>query len=1027
MILFFTTAFASSSNFAAYPENRIVLMQEILDRTSLKQWQKEITKALASLSIEEAVKLEFRINTISTTSGLKRSVGTTNLTTLFIQKERKMWQDVWLHGIERLYKGYDHLVKEEYTQALNELGGVGKIVPQQITRKVLAELTNIPPELGGPDYIKASIDEIIDGGYYWVDCPGCPSYSNQEIQPGIDGYLKKIKNYKINVSADVINQYNQRVDHFNGFNVEMLRAEAYRGLGDFRAAEQIYRRLLFPKPDRFGERFAPFQLSDAERKLIRIRRATNFLAWGDHFFRSAHGLIPQDQQASLDSAKVKYQSAVDQFPAALFALIENDKLHIDSRIARANQLDEQLLSELSGMPTGGGSWGMQSDQPSGGGVWGQATNPLVIEAVSHAKMQMFKIDKHLNYLGYTEGYVPAQRYAFLFNRAKEYANLAIQTELRYIQFKKEAEDQEYQVRLLQQESQIAGYPAQMARLRQKIAEDRISQATLRLNAIDKQIHDLRNPGFFGQFFGAIKMFAGVAAAPFSGGSSLAITASMGTTFGSWMAGQISNEMSTDSKIAALLRQQQAVRFDKSMATKQAVIAGLEESIARIKQDFVYENMRYLETKELTRELYFNLAKSLKRIKQTYLDAGIRTAYLTERALAFESDRPDLQFVKFDYGRAELKNLMAGDFLLQDLLMMEYDRTLSLKQRNHVKHVISLRQKYPIQFVQFLHSGEMIFATELYDFDKAYPGTYQRRLRRVELAIQGLVGPEGFKGSLTNFGTFIVRTKDGTLGTSTARLLPTEAKLNQAYREMITRGLSSVEVGGVHAYQLPSARLVLSKYDLRRDGVIFPAEVEVRETFEDFGLGGVWKLELPKNLNDVDYRTIADVQVILYFDAFYDAELENKVKTLVQKYEHELTNGKPLDRVAMFSLRHHFPDEFFGISGGAVAFELLHGDFPLYAENKKVKKVIVQAVDKDGRGLQGIGMTITHTGSSGLTINALTGADGFSSDPTKMSDLPLSDQVAITGAWNIKLTNTAQASQVADLIVFIQYEFEEKST
>lgn len=410
-------------------------------------------------------------------------------------------------------------------------------------------------------------------------------------------------------------------------------------------------------------------------------------------------------------------------------------------------------------------------------------------------------------------------------------------------------------------------------------------------------------------------------------------------------------------------------------------------------------------------------------------------YLAERALAFESGRSNLQFVKFDYELSVIKGLLAGDFLKQDLVMMENDRVLALKQRNHVKHVISLRDNYPIEFAQFLETGIMDFATSPYEFDKAYPGTYQRRLKRVEIAIQGLVGPEGFKGSLTNLGSFVVRSKDRTLGTS------------QASQGVLIAVFTMPKLMfGVDAYSLPPARLVLSSYDIRRDQLIFPPETEIREVFEGFGPSGLWRLEIPKNINDVDYRTIADVKLVLYFDAHYHQDLEKKmvgyydtvknvwVKGLIQDYEEEKAKGKQLDRIAMFSLRQHFPDEFFGFTGffgstdGEVSFELLDGDFPLYMTDKKVKKVIVRAVHRDGRGLDNINMEIkklTNT-THQFQLQKTTLPDGYTEDlkTSAISVLGPSERVPIVGTWSIKL---ADFSEVHDLLVFFMYEYKEKKT
>jgi hypothetical protein len=156
---------------------------------------------------------------------------------------------------------------------------------------------------------------------------------------------------------------------------------------------------------------------------------------------------------------------------------------------------------------------------------------------------------------------------------------------------------------------------------------------------------------------------------------------------------------------------------------------------------------------------------------------------------------------------------------------------------------------------------------------------------------------------------------------------------------------------------------------------------------------------------------------------------------VEKYEEELTGKEQLDRVAMFSLRQHFPDEFFGFTGffgstgGEVSFELLEGDFPLYMRDKKVKKVIVRAVDKNGNGIKGLKMQIKKLATDpkkSLELQETTLADGYTVDlkAKTMSSLDTWKRVPIVGTWSIKLEDF---SKVHDLLVFFMYEYEEKKT
>jgi hypothetical protein len=508
-----------------------------------------------------------------------------------------------------------------------------------------------------------------------------------------------------------------------------------------------------------------------------------------------------------------------------------------------------------------------------------------------------------------------------------------------------------------------------------------------------------------------------------------------------MIGETKNQVRSNHEIASLEYERCAAAVDKAIAAKEGLIAEIEEKIANMQQIFMMENMNYLALREINQELLYALAKTLKQIKTRYIEAGVSMGFLAERALAFELGK-EVRFVKFDYEISALKGLLAGDFLKQDLEMMELSRVLALKQRNHVKHVISLRQLYPNEFANFIQTGVMNFSPGLYDFDKAYPGTYQRRLRRVEVVIHGRVGPEGLTGSLTNFGSFVVRSRDQTMSPKVRRLLPMGKEIRDAFKQLQARGLSVQEVGGLQVFVLPPERLVLSSYDIRQDEVVFPTSTEVREPFEGFGVTGLWRLELPRYLNDVDYRTISDVRVILYFDASYAPELEKKVggyydgdgkwvDGLVQKYEQEVSGSERLDQIAFISLRKRFPDAFSRLpDGGVVEFELFDGDFPLYMKEKEIKKLMLRALDKDGEGVQGIPVRLVRL-PDGPVIQAKTNGEGWAIDPKGTMDpkseklLPKAEFIPLVGLWKIELEDAGQASGINDLVVMFMFDYKER--
>lgn len=260
----------------------------------------------------------------------------------------------------------------------------------------------------------------------------------------------------------------------------------------------------------------------------------------------------------------------------------------------------------------------------------------------------------------------------------------------------------------------------------------------------------------------------------------------------------------------------------------------------------------------------------------------------ERSFENEYDT-EVNRIRFDYGRSELQGLLAGDFLLADVDQFSYDRLLETEKAVPVKAVISLADRYPFQFQQgFQRSGRIDFETSLEDFDRDHPGSFQRKLRRVELVVEGVVGPQGLCGTLTNSGVSYDRGRDGVRRTR---------------------------------FQKPET-MILSRYDMRNDGLAFLMDEErVLALFESSGAAAGWILDFPSATNDVDYQAITNIHLVLYFDAYFSESVRSVVRA-------ELAAGASYDHSAGFSLAYQFPEAFFELQyTGEVCFELQAGFLP----------------------------------------------------------------------------------------------------
>jgi hypothetical protein len=153
-------------------------------------------------------------------------------------------------------------------------------------------------------------------------------------------------------------------------------------------------------------------------------------------------------------------------------------------------------------------------------------------------------------------------------------------------------------------------------------------------------------------------------------------------------------------------------------------------------------------------------------------------------------------------------------------------------------------------------------------------------------------------------------------------------------------------------------------------------------------------------------------------------LEPKIKTLLRSYEAELAEGDQLDRFSVFYLRQQFPDSFFALQAGLAGLSLVKENFPSGLTHLQFKMVIGQALDPQGKGVPGVALEI---GRPDVVFNQarVTRSDGFSENlDVPPQTLPRDQRFPVIGAWQIRLSNPAQFTQLGDLIVFFMYAFEE---
>jgi len=132
----------------------------------------------------------------------------------------------------------------------------------------------------------------------------------------------------------------------------------------------------------------------------------------------------------------------------------------------------------------------------------------------------------------------------------------------------------------------------------------------------------------------------------------------------------------------------------AQAQARKAVAEQRVQIAQLQQRFAEDNRDFLDMKEFSAGLWYEMASQARRLSRRYLDMATEVAFLMERAYNAETER-GLSVIRFDYSRTPAGNLMGADFLLLDIDYFTLDHVTTVRSRKAlVKKVISMADRFP---------------------------------------------------------------------------------------------------------------------------------------------------------------------------------------------------------------------------------------------------------------------------------------------------------------------------------------------
>lgn len=387
-----------------------------------------------------------------------------------------------------------------------------------------------------------------------------------------------------------------------------------------------------------------------------------------------------------------------------------------------------------------------------------------------------------------------------------------------------------------------------------------------------------------------------------GGSNIAAMLSAFSMVSKAKASMLSYEATLAAKLASYERRQQEWTLQSNLAAheitqlnKQLRGAQIRESIVERELKNHQQQIRNAEDievfltdeksgKKTNQGFYAWLRREVRGLYSQAFQFAYDVAKKAEKALQHELGDPQLSYIQYGYlsGR---EGLLAGEKLWLDIKRMEVGY-LELNKREHelTRHV-SLLQLDPTQLVSLRTTGKcsIKLPEELFDLD--CPGHFFRRLKSVAISIPCVTGPYASVNCKLTLGASQIRVSDVATGAYPRSPAPAD---DARFRD---------EPSSVESIVTSSSSNDAGLFEVNlRDERLLP--------FEGAGAISDWTLELPGDVRQFDYDTIADVVMhVRYTARDGGTQLATSAKNHLSAM---VDGGTAYASTRLFSLRHEFP-------------------------------------------------------------------------------------------------------------------------
>ena len=756
--------------------------------------------------------------------------------------------------------------------------------------------------------------------------------------------------------------------HHYFYVIPLGLAQCSHALGDWANAEKFYLQAAA----------YPYLNTGLEAPYVWTQLATLYLDWGNALYMSGdvtHALTAYEHVLNADGS-VPSTSA----------------LYTTTALAPAATAARSVVANLAGLVS----------DPAFASTLN--IDPQMCSVILEVHQRLVQIAAGLDFWGHWASRVPIWTFDYLQQVAVNFAQLAISAEQQVISYWDRADQgQLTQLQLSQQVSQAnAEVAASRAQTQAAQAQQQVYQLGLALaqqRATDAQanaglyartsaaaiVHQALQTQLSGGDDGDAAQLNSYADIMMSGNYDLSDGRATLAAAEQLTAARLSQQY----EVAALQRTanelqtaQVQAQAEVTAANAQVTAALAAHAVASLKAQQAAAMVSAFNAQTFTPDVWMAMGDEMMRMYQRYFAMALSAAKLMQQAYNFETDQ-QLSLIKDSYASDEIKGLLGADALMADVQGFTYDLITSTRSKvQPIKHTISLAQQYGWDFeTQFRKTGSMTFETRIDDFDNYYPGTYACRIKSIQVNAVGLVPVTGLSGTLTCSGLSWYR-------------LPSDL-------------WATTEATGLKTRVQNSETLVLSDYAPGTDALLYTPDTRMGAIFSGAGVVSSWQLNVPKEINDIDYGALLDVTITFLYEARFDPQLASRVQAQLASNPgtNSLQRGIPIRWV--------YPDLFFSfIQTGELTLTLAAGDFPVNQTMPQLTSVGLQLSTSAPQAASGITFSLATPGNA-TAAKAATDANGSISSLTAGSAwAPLATGSAL-GGYSLSVTaadNPALAGQ-----------------